>query len=830
MCVLKKAGGVLFLLFFFILQAQGQPYKADYKAMALNRLLVELRQQYELQFSFDDRDLSNYSVSLSGTFESVDQLLNALFADLPLGWELMGKVYVIYQKEKNASPTQYLISGQVLEKGTGEPLPFSHVFIDDFQMVTDFKGAFSYVSLSDPLFQVKASHLGCFVADTLLHAGGTHKIYLTPFTYDLPEVVVRDNRVERSVQMGEAPGLISLNAYIAGYLPGNGDNAVFNLLRLQPGVVAAGEQPNDLIIWGSYEGTSRVTYDGFTIWGLKNFNDNISAVNPFMAKNLEVFKGGYDASHDDLVGGLVNITGEIGRRNKMGVNLFVNNQTVNGMVETPLSEKSSLVLAFRHTYYNLFEPDDVDLSSSRDLQYKIEVAPDYWFRDFNAKYSWQDDDGSLFYVSMLGADDDFAYTARQELQRNTIYQNTSEENHQLGGSIYRGKNLSTGDRYQVNAAWSGLFSTYAVERNIENQRFNPQFQGVDNITKTNVSEASLKFDYSFQRLPNHRPQAGMEWVQNNLAISEDSSNVENLNADYIGQRISGFFHDRIRFGNHIEVKPGIRINHSFYTSATYFDPRFEFQFRFGPGFKVNAAWGSYHQFLVKSALFDETGNFRYTWSLTDGEAIPVMGSQHWVAGATWERNDFTASIDGYYKSVEGFTRYVRYTQSHEEIFAGTGRSYGLDLFVKKDFDGNTLWTSYSIGRAEELFSYFPENDYRRAPHDQRHELKVAGLVRFLKHFHFSATYIYGSGFPLYANYLSEKYTEPDYSRLDLALVYRLSLPGITGEAGLSLLNTLDYNNVKYTSFEQIPLDQLYTAYIDAEAVTFTPLVFLKLEF
>jgi hypothetical protein len=150
--------------------------------------------------------------------------------------------------------------------------------------------------------------------------------------------------------------------------------------------------------------------------------------------------------------------------------------------------------------------------------------------------------------------------------------------------------------------------------------------------------------------------------------------------------------------------------------------------------------------------------------------------------------------------------------------------------LKKDFESNTVWVSYSLGHAQELFSYLPEEEYRRAPHDQRHELKVAGMMRFLKRFHFSATYVYGSGFPLFANYLSEQYTEPDYSRLDIALVYRLTLNQVKAEAGLSLLNALDHYNVKYTSFEQIPLDQLYTAYIDAESVTFTPLVFLKLEF
>ena len=60
-----------------------------------------------------------------------------------------------------------------------------------------------------------------------------------------------------------------------------------------PGILASGESTNDLVIWGSYAGHSQVLFDGFTIFGLKNFNDNISSFNPLMAKDIEVMKGGF---------------------------------------------------------------------------------------------------------------------------------------------------------------------------------------------------------------------------------------------------------------------------------------------------------------------------------------------------------------------------------------------------------------------------------------------------------------------------------------------------------------------------------------------------------
>jgi len=173
----------------------------------------------------------------------------------------------------------------------------------------------------------------------------------------MKEIVVIGASIEKSIQTGTSPGTIKLNQKTAYYLPGSGDNEVFNLLRLQPGILAAGEQSSDLIIWGSYEGQSQIVFDGFTLFGMKNFNDNISAVNPFMAKDINILKGGFGAEYGERVGGIAIITGTDGNRLSPSVHLNVNNMTLNGMVSVPFRKKSSLLIAYRQTYYNLYNPD-----------------------------------------------------------------------------------------------------------------------------------------------------------------------------------------------------------------------------------------------------------------------------------------------------------------------------------------------------------------------------------------------------------------------------------------------------------------------------------------
>ncbi|MBI9062541.1 MAG: TonB-dependent receptor [Marinilabiliaceae bacterium] len=643
--------------------------------------------------------------------------------------------------------------------------------------------------------------------------------------------MVKNNIVEKSAQVGESPGLIKLNPYIANYLPGNGDNSVFNLLRLQPGILAAGEQPNDLIIWGSPEGTSRVFFDGFTIWGLKNFNDNISAVNPYLAKNVNVSKGGYGVTHEDVVGGIVNITGKNGSTQQSGFNFFVNNQTVNGMVELPLFKKSSLILAFRKTYNNLFDEDDLKIFGSQNTdqgQMETDIFPDYEFRDFNVKYALHGDNGDLFYISFLGAKDHFAYEAERELNNNSVLQSSQEDNTQSGATIYYGKNWKSGTRSHFKMSYSALKSAYDLNREVEN-RWNGRIRSkLDEHADTDVEEFITEANNEWRLSDKHQFQAGMGITQNTIRLVEDTFDVVYVDIQEKVNRLHLFTQDQFSLGSNVKLIGGLRFNYAPNLKKGFVDPRLSVNIRTLGYLKFNLAWGRYHQFLVKSSVLDESGNYRYRWSIANNEDIPVMTSMHWVGGVAWSRDKFTASIDGYYKETEGLTRYIRYWRI-QDIFEGVSRSYGVDFFAKQDIGHHSVWASYSLGKTEELFSYFPESDYRRAPQDQRHEFKLAGLVN-LKYWHFSANYVYGSGFPLYTNYLKQEYTEPDYNRVDASLTYKLSSKKFMGEVGFSILNLLDANNVKYASFTKVPIDQINTVYINSESVGFTPLLYVKVGF
>ncbi len=803
----------------------------------LNKILIGLRSKYQLQFSFNDLLLSHYKLSIDHLWDSPDQAIQALLSKLPLSYRKQGDIYMILPKINEVEKVKYLLFGQVAEARSNEPLPFSQIFIDGRVLISDLKGSFSYQSNGDSIFHLRVSHLGYFILDTIVEAGFHHQLNLSPSMIGLNEIVIKDRSIEKSTHIGNRAGVIKVNHQIAKYLPGSGDNSVFTLLRLMPGILAASEQSNGLIIWGSYEGHSQILLDGFTIWGLKSFNDDIDAVNPLIAKEIEVYKGGYDASFGGRVGGIVNILGKTGSMKKPSFSLNINNVTMNGMAEVPLWKNSSLIMSFRQTYYNLYKGKDVYPANNDNVitpvenkQAKIDytVLPDYNYRDANIRFTTRNDKGSLFYLSLLGGEDRFRYTIKPFSAYNGLFKIDAENNYQFGASAFYGRTWKNGSITNFTTSWSSLETELSNIQSIQ-RKLNVFDKIVNNQTFNKMAEFSGRVDNFIKLSPAHKLETGFGLDRNEVGLQADSAGFIQTDLKTQVTRINGYLQDHVNLPGEIELKFGIRADFPFTLNRVYVQPRISTSIKLSESVKLNAAWGIYNQFISKSSVIDNQGNYRYIWTSCDNLKIPVLKATHYVLGSSYHKDDYTISVEGYYKSNEGITRFINSNQNYKDlIYKGSGRGFGLDFFIRRDFGEHSAWVSYTLSKAEEKFSYFPKNEFLPAPQDQRHELKIASLFN-VKPFNFSAIYVYGTGFPLYTGaVLNSSYTSTSYHRFDIAVNYRFNVGKISCESGVSILNLFNTRNIRYSNFERVPVDQSATLNIYSQAVPFSPRVSLRL--
>jgi len=834
----RISGFLLLLLLFSQVRISGQTFEINAVDEPLNQVLMELARDYGIQLSFDDKLLSAYTINLQKSFNNPEEAIAFLIKDYPLDFKQIGGVFTLYSTQAQETPTRHNISGRVIDSQTGETLPYSHIIINQSGMVTDFNGNFSFVS-TDSLFHLRISYLGYYIKDTTLNPGTAYDLKLRPSIIGLQEVVVEGSVLERSGQIGEEAGVVRLNHKIAYRLPGNGDNAVFNFLRLQPGILAAGERSSELIIWGSYSGHSKILFDGFTIFGLKNFNDNISFVNPYMAKDIKVLKGGYSADYDDRVGGIVDITGINGSTNKPSINLNINNMTMNGMASIPLTKRSSLIFAYRNTYYNLYDEEDLNISGGRQSpgKYDISVYPDYLFRDMNLKYAGSSAGGANYFISLYTGKDQFAYDVEQEKNNVEISQEIEEENRQRGGSAFFGKTWENGVNSHLSINVSGLnkelYEKQVVTRNTGNGG-NQQPSGRELLFNNDILEFSIKNKTRIPLSEKQMPEIGWNYTYESVSFSEDSLDKTLISSADQSHRIGLFVQDEVRAVKGLSIKPGIRLDYPIYLETLYIQPRIQLSFDLAERWKVNGAAGMYSQFISETSVIDELGNKRYVWAICNSTDIPVLKSNHYVSGVTYRYKGLTVGVEGYYKTTTGITRYLR-RDGIQDVYQGDARMYGMDLQVKQYFRKHEAWASYTLSKTEEHFPYMPDDvEYMDAPQDQRHEIKGALLLNFSPFF-FSTNYVYGSGFrsPL-SIYDDPENDDPEerypYSRLDMAFIYRHSIKNYHFEVGISILNVLNHENIKYSNVIRIPDYETTSISIHAEAVPFTPTIYLNMAF
>ena len=835
--MIKKLATCITLLILLLSTAiaQQQTIVVDADHEPLNNIMVQLREAYHFNLSFNDRQLAKYAITLHQSFNSPKQAVEELLKNTPLTCTVQGDVLVIWKKQNNKKriPQKHFLKGYLKDINNGEPLVYSHILTANKSFITDINGFFSTVVDSAQPVDAIFSHLGYYVLDTIIKPDTLNFIYLYPAMVKLSEVEITGKSVDFISQIGQKPGIIKLNSKVASHLPGYGDNAVFNLLRLQPGILASGEQTNSMIIWGSYAGQSKVMFDGFTIYGLNNFNDNISSFNPLLVNDITVMKGGFDARYGERVGGIVDIAGIVGNTKKVTGVFSINNMTVNTKLEIPVSKRSSLVLALRHTYFNLYKPVNYPVrpaDTANPAKVTINVVPKYTFRDLNIKYSGITNKNDHYFISLYGSNDIFRYNIDDTVQFRRILKQTEEHNTQSGGSLFYGKNWRNNGVSNFTVSFSSLQKYYNDNYSIK-KIYNQQVNAITQIASVNkINEVTLKVENRFPVSNHHTIEFGGGIISNKSFLQVDTFNVNLSNINISAARLYGYFQDVISLGNKITLKPGGRITQAFYLKKVYLEPRVSAIYKPSQSWNFSVAWGLYNQYTALTSAVDNQGNYRFLWTVCDNKDIPVLKAMHTVVGISFAESGYIVSLEGYFKTITGLSRFMQYKDIVTPgIYHGNGRSYGMDIMLKKDYKGSTFWIAYSLSHTTEKFDYYPNPSFRRAPQDQLHEVKVGAVVN-LSPFYLSADYVYGSGFPITFNNHQKIEKDYPYSRLDGSATWRFLNKKVQGELGISVLNILNTQNIKFSNFEKVPLNQTSSINIYADAIPFTPTLFLKISF
>ena len=430
-----------------------------------NKPLNDVLRSLSIELSFDDNALSRYRITINQQFDSSEQALAFLLKDKPFQYENINGVYVISPYVKSVQTFSlvveekkyYTYTGNITDADSGESLPYAYITTPEGIISTDEKGYFIFRTEKRGKLNIQVQYLGYAKQDTIISTG-FNTISLSPLTYTMEEVVINSMPSTMLIQSGGYPGEMRINHQVAKYLPGSIDNSVFNLMRMMPGVRASGEPSEDLIVWGSNTGDSKITYDGYTLFGIKSYNDHIGSINPYMVKDIRILKGGYSANQGERIGGIVEITGIDGDFNQPSVKATVSNYTANVFGSVPLSKNINISAAYRQTFYNLYDDTDVNLSNSNKGNNPfsdIFIKPKYNFRDANFKLSGKAFTDDSYYITLYGADDRFKFSVNQPEEYDV---NAAEKNRQYGGAASYKRVWKNGSNTKILISFTRLTS------------------------------------------------------------------------------------------------------------------------------------------------------------------------------------------------------------------------------------------------------------------------------------------------------------------------------------------------------------------------------------
>ena len=824
----------LIVLLFLSKTVSAQTYQFSFSKTPVSAALSEAAAKMNVRISFDSGKLGQFSISGIVAGNQPKEIITEILKNTNYNFEYKYNTYLVVKTGNQIKPAEILVQGVVFDKETGEQLPNATIYFwnKNTSLSTSVNGTFGIQipDSTDAFFQVK--YLGYFTLDTVINTekqGNNFRFGLNKKTQTLQTIDVSGEKLKMISQNDEA-GHFEFNPIRFADLPNYGETDIFRSLQLLPGISST-ENSSQLNIRGSSADQNLVLFDGFTLYNLDHFFGVFSALNPYVIKNIQVYRGGFDSRYGERVAGIVDITSKSGNQLKPEIYGGVNLISANLTAEIPVTKKLTLVAAARRAYTDIYSSwlADALLAGKTGQpdrfpgQNTTELEPDFFFSDVNFKLSYNISQNENISLSAYGAKDYLNSSSYQERPNLVVDTEDINEWGNYGFGISWKKQWNAKSFTNLQAGHSGYFNDYSNNTVVSGDSAKPRpISNIEADYITNETNDLTDYFVSFQNRYQFNRTNQLEWGTaikfNQFEFYKDAAlNVVYNNLNESSVLYSGYFQDKISPSSKFTVKPGFRLNYYNKTGKVYFEPRLAASYKPADNLVLKMAAGKYFQYLNKSATEQTYGYNRDFWVLADGDQHPVISSNHLIIGCSYEIKNLFFDVETYYKSVDGLQEYLFFqnpdnrksgfaeppppTPGLSRFISGTGKAIGIDFLVKYETSQFTSWLSYSLAKATQNFDQINKGADIPSEFDQTHQFKWTNIYAYKK-WNFSSLTLFSTGQPYIES--TSKDTDfnttrvynrlPDYFRIDVSANYNFNIGRVNLTPGFSVLNLLNTQN------------------------------------
>jgi hypothetical protein len=776
--------------------------------LPLSELLVMLQTKHNVQFNYAEDIIVGILLEPPPENLTLQETLVYLQENTNLSFTVLnGNLIVITPKES------LVLCGYLISLDNQTPIFSASIQGQKKSTISDEQGFFQ-LEIANENETITIRHIGFKSKLITYQEFGSEQcndVFLEPQFQNLSEVIISNYITSGINKLSD--GSFSMDFSNFGILPGLVEADVLQSVQAFPGIQSINETVSNISIRGGTHDQNLILWDDIKMYQSGHFFGLISMYNPQITHKVILTKNGTDASHTDGVSGTIAMQTEGKVNSNFKGNVGINFTDTNGFVDVPISKNSSLQIAARKSISDFIETPTYKAFFNRISQ-NTEVEnnnanvtnsdKNFDFYDTSFRWIYNISNKDYLRVNFINVSNELQFNENTQIdneeksRQSKVSQNSIAEGIHYK-RIWNHKLQTTFEVYETD------YKLKAVNVNIlESQRF---------LQENKVSETSLKLkaDYKWDDL--FSLFGGYHFVETEVTNLDDVDNP--LFRELISEvvREHGLF-SQLGYGSKLKstnLNFGLRVNYIDKFNKTIFEPRLSFNQRFLEDFTFEILGEFKHQNTSQIINFqnDFLGIEKRRWQLANDQDIPIIRSKQISSGLNFSKAGWLASVETYFKKVDGITSQSQGFLNQYEFVKSDGsyKVLGLDVLIRKSYYKFNSWLSYSYMDNTYSFKDFEAYDFP-SNYNIEHSITI-GTAFTTKNLKLAAGLNWHSGKPTTEpvsgneiidgdiNYdKTNRVTLPDYLKLDISAIYDLKLGQKTdANIGMSIWNVLDKENV-----------------------------------
>lgn len=534
-----------------------------------------------------------------------------------------------------------------------------------------------------------------------------------------------------------------------------GETDIIKTIQLLPGVQMVGEGNSGFFVRGGAVDQNLILLDEAVVYNPAHIGGFFSVFNGDAIKNVELYKGGIPAQYGGRLSSVLDVRMNEGSNQRFGATGGIGAISSRLTAEGPLfTDKASFIMSGRRTYIDLFFPLFNDPALDETSAY---------FYDFNGKVNYRINENNRVYLSAYLGRDVAKFADFFEMSYGNIT-GTMRWNHIFSSKLFANYSLIFSNFDYGLGTPEGAFAfnwnSNVIDKSFKNDYtwfLNPQntitfgFQAIYHTIKPGYGEPVNGSVFVPQSLPHNYGLENGIFIENKQDINADLSLQYGIRFSSFHNIGEGTIYNYTE--NYEVVDSTVHNDGSFFNNFTGFEPRLGIRYSVGRNNSVKASYNRTYQY-IHLATNTTTSTPVDVWFMSNPNIKPQYADQ--VATGYFhnlKNNAYELSAEVYYKKMHDaidFKDHANLLLNEHfdgELRRGSGYSYGLELYARKQEGRLTGWISYTLSKTRRKIEGINDGKEYPTPYDRPHDLKIVTSYDVSERLNVSANWVYSTAMP-----------------------------------------------------------------------------------